>query len=191
MNSAAMTAVGAGARGALLAPVEVGGSGKWHALWTRSHFEQRVFDQLAAKGYHPFLPKIEVWSQRGREPHRVALPMFPGYLFLHDALDQRSYAEVRETRGLVALIGKRWDQLAEIPDREMAAIVQLERVDLPKRPHPFLHTGERVRITRGPLTGIEGCLLELRPDRQLLVVSIELLRRSVAVEVEYGSAVPA
>ena len=167
------------------------GEGKWHALWTRSHFEQRVFDQLAARGFHPFLPKIDLWSERGRTPHRVSVPMFPGYLFLHDTLDPRRYIEVCQTRGLVALMGQRWDRLAEIPDEEIAAIAKLERVDLPKRPHPFLHTGQRVRITHGPLAGIEGLLLELKADRQLLVVSIALLRRSVAVEVEYGSAAPA
>ena len=71
----------------------------WHVLWTRSHYEQLVYDQLMAKALHPFLPTIEVWSRRRGLRHRIHIPMFPGYLFLHDALDKHSDVEVRKARG--------------------------------------------------------------------------------------------
>jgi hypothetical protein len=51
----------------------------WYALYTRSHCEQLVRDQLAAKGFHVFLPKIDVWSQRAGKGHLISVPMFPGY----------------------------------------------------------------------------------------------------------------
>src|SRR2546428_5203603 len=63
----------------------------WHALWTRSHCEQLVHDQLAVKGFDLFLPRIDQWSRRGggRRPHRRSL--FPRYRFFHGAVDKASY----------------------------------------------------------------------------------------------------
>jgi transcription antitermination factor NusG len=159
------------------------GHAKWHAVWTRSNCEQLVFDQLAGKGFHAFLPKMAEWSRRAGKAHRILVPMFPGYLFLHDALEARGYVEVLKTRGIVAVLGQRWDKLAEVPEAEIDAIVQLERAGLPIRPHGYLREGERVRIESGPLRGVQGILLRSDPRKNVLVVSIELLRRSVAVEV--------
>src|SRR5207302_11220041 len=70
----------------------------WFVLWTRSHCEQLVYEQLATKGLHPFLPTIEVWSRRASLRRRIRIPMFPGYLFLHDALDKHIDVEVRKAR---------------------------------------------------------------------------------------------
>ena len=77
---------------------------------------------LTAKGFHLFLPKIDAWSQRVGERHLIAVPMFPGYLFLRHALEKTSYLEVREARGLVRILGDRGDHLSAIPDVEIAAI---------------------------------------------------------------------
>jgi transcription termination/antitermination protein NusG len=156
----------------------------WRALWTRSHCERLVCDQLAGQGFHPFLPRVPEWRTSSAGRHRVLAPMFPGYLFLRDALDKPAYLQVIRARGLVAVLGQGWDRLAEVPEDEMAAIERLERLDLPLRPHPFLAAGRRVRIERGPLAGLEGVLLRHQPRRHLLVVSVALLRRSVAVEVD-------
>src|ERR671931_194835 len=81
----------------------------WHALWTRSHCEQLVHDQLTAKGFNLFLPKIEQWSRRGGLRHRIRVPMFSGYVFLHAAMDKASYVEVVKARGLVQVLGEHWD----------------------------------------------------------------------------------
>ena len=56
---------------------------QWYALYTRSHCEQLVYEQLAARGFSVFLPKLDVWSRRGGVRHRIAMPMFPSYLFVH------------------------------------------------------------------------------------------------------------
>lgn len=156
----------------------------WHVLWTRSNCEQRVFDQLAAKGFEMFLPRIGMWSRRGGERHVARAPMFRSYLFLRHAMDKESYLEVASATGLVAILGERWDRLEVVPDREIAAIQQAVRSDLPVLPHPYLREGQRVRIARGPLADVEGILVQLKPSKGLLVVSIDMLRRSVAVEVD-------
>ena len=157
---------------------------QWYALYTRSHCEQLVYDQLAAKGFDLFLPKIEMWSQRAGKRHLISIPMFTGYLFLRYAMDKTSYIEVRKARGLVRILGERWDRLGTIPDVEIEAIQRVVTVQLPVLPHPYLREGQSVRITQGPLTGIEGILVYTKPEKGLLVLTVELLQRSVAVEVD-------
>ncbi len=156
----------------------------WHVLWTHSKCEQVVHDQLAAKGYHLFLPMMDVWvRQRGLRRH-ARTPMFPGYLFLQHAMDMSSYLEVSRTRGLVKLLGKQWDQLEAVPEAQIATLQKVHQTRLATRIHPYLREGERIRITGGLLAGAEGILLRQNPGKGLLVVSIDLLQRSVAVEVD-------
>jgi transcriptional antiterminator NusG len=157
---------------------------QWHALYTKSHCEQLVFDQLSAKGYHLFLPKVEMWLSRFGKRHLICTPMFPGYLFLHHAIDKVSYIDIQKARGLVRILGERWNCLSVVPDAEIGAIQKVLQVRLPIMPHPFLREGQRVRILRGPLTGMEGILVQYKPTKGLLVLSVELLQRSVAVEVD-------
>jgi transcription termination/antitermination protein NusG len=156
----------------------------WHAIWTQSHAEQLVFDQLAAKGFTPFLPKLEVWSRRGNLRRIRSVPMFPGYLFLQHTIDKASYVEILKARGVVRILGDRWDRLAIVPASEIEAIRRVAGAGPAAQPHPYLREGRRVRILRGPLSGVEGILLTNRPDKGLLVISIDLLQRSVAVEVD-------
>ena len=156
----------------------------WYVLWTHSHSEQLVSDQLAAKGFSPFLPKMDTWSRRGGVRRLIQVPMFPGYLFLRNVMSKRSYLEIRQTRGLVAVLGESLDRLEVVPDKEIDAIQRTLQTKLPVLPHPFLRVGQRVRITRGPLTDVEGILVRTKPAKGLLVLSVELLRRAVAVEVD-------
>jgi transcriptional antiterminator NusG len=155
----------------------------WYALYTRSHCEQLVCDQLTARGFDLFLPKINIWSHRMGKPRRLSVPMFPGYLFLHHNMDKLSYIEIRKARGLVRILGERWDRLSVIPDGEIESIQRLLNTSFPIVGHPYMREGQRVRITRGPLTGVEGILIQSKPSKGLLILSIDLLQRSVAVEV--------
>ena len=159
-------------------------SPQWYALYTRSHCEQLVHDQLAAKGFAVFLPKMEVWSRRGGIRHLISTPMFPSYLFLHHLMDKISFIQVHKVRGLVRILGERWDRLSVIPEREIEAIQRVLYAELPVIPHPYLREGQRARILHGPLAGVEGILVQSKPNKGLLVLSVELLRRSIAVEVD-------
>jgi transcriptional antiterminator NusG len=173
------------------APRVGGEEGKWHVLWTRSHCEEKVCDQLVAKGFHPFLPLIAVWSRRHRMQRRIPVPMFPGYLFLRHPIDKESYFDALGARGLVRFLGGGWGRLATVPDREIDAIKRLLDARIEALHHPFLREGQRVRITRGPLAGVEGLLVQFKTNKGLLVLSVDLLRRSVAVEVDCTLVVPA
>jgi transcription antitermination factor NusG len=156
----------------------------WYVLWTKSHCEPQVCDQLAPQGFELFLPMMDVWSRRNGMRYHSAVPMFPGYVFLHHAMDEVSYIAVRKARGLVSVLGRSWDRPAVVPDREIEAIRKVHDARVPVLPHPYLREGQRVRLTAGLLAGAEGVLLRTKPNKGLLVVSIGLLQRSVAVEVD-------
>jgi transcriptional antiterminator NusG len=171
-------------------PAESVRDAQWFALWTHSHCEQLVHDRLVAKRFQAFLPMIRVWSRRGGTSHLIRLPMFPSYLFLRHAMDKDSCIQILRTEGLVRILGERWDRLAVVADAEIDTIQRLLAAELPVLPHPFLHEGQRVRITGGPLIDVEGILARVKTNKGHLVVSVNLLQRSVAVEVDCTQVEP-
>jgi transcription termination/antitermination protein NusG len=167
-----------------------GFNARWFALWTHSHCEQAVHDQLVAKGFESFLPTIRTWSRRAGTRRLIPLPMFPSYLFVHRAMDKPSYIEILKSKGLVRILGERWDQLTAVADTEIEALRRIQNTELAVTPHPYLREGQRVRISHGPLAGVEGVLVRSKPNRGLLVISVDLLRQSVAVEVDCTLVTP-
>ncbi len=162
----------------------------WYALWTHSHCEQLVHDQLAVKGFRVFLPTTRTWSRRAGKQRLIPVPMFQSYLFINQAIDKRNYIEILKTRGLVRILGARWDELLPVADAEVDALRRIQDADVPVLPHAYLREGQSVRINEGPLAGLEGILVRSRPNRGVLVLSVELLRQSVAVEVDCTAVVP-
>jgi transcription antitermination factor NusG len=134
---------------------------------------------------------MDVWSRRNGIRRHVTVPMFPGYLLLRHQMDMDSYIEVRKARGLVKVLGDGWDRLAVVPDREIEAIQKVHNAHAPVLPHPYLKEGQRVRLTGGILAGAEGILLRTKANKGLLVLSIELLQRSVAVQIDATFVEPA
>jgi transcription antitermination factor NusG len=163
----------------------------WHVLWTRSNCERLVHDQLARKGYEVFLPQVQQWTPRKHGPQACRAPMFKSYLFLRHAVDKDAYIDICKSDGLVAILGARWDRLARVPDREIDAIKLAVSSELPTMPYPYLEEGARVRITQGTLANAEGILVKTERAKGLFILSVNLLRRSVAVEVHCANVVPA
>ena len=163
---------------------------QWFVLWTHSHCEQLVHDQLAGNGFDVFLPTIKTWSRQKGVRRAISVPMFPGYAFVNHAMDKWSYTALLKTRGLVRILGERWDRLEAVPAAEIEAIRRVAAVDAPVMPHPYLRQGQRVRIVDGPLIGVEGILVQVKPSKGLLVLSVDLLRQSVALEVDCTVVVP-
>jgi transcription termination/antitermination protein NusG len=163
---------------------------QWFALWTHSHAEQIAQEHLIGRGFHTFLPMMWTWSRRAGIQHLIRVPMFPGYLFLRHALDRNSHVEIRKTRGVVRILGERWDCPAVVPEAEIEAIERVLGAGLPVFPHSYLREGQRVRITEGPLADVEGVLIRVKPNKGHLVLSVDLLQRSVAVEVDCMRVAP-
>lgn len=164
--------------------------GEWYAVWTRSHCERLVLEQLSAKGFSAFLPEIGVWSKRQGQMHVVPAPMFPGYLFVRERMGKQAYIEMLKVRGLVRILEDGWNRLTPIPDREVEAVERLLQAKVPVFRHGALHEGDHVRVTEGPLTGVEGVFVEDKPGTGRLVVSVGLLGRGVAVEIDGTSVKP-
>ncbi len=152
----------------------------WYALYTRHQHEKVVANTLSTKGFQVFLPLCEVVHQwKDREKH-VSLPLFPCYVFLHTALDQG--IEVLRTPGVYQFVGFGGAPSA-IPVEEIAALQRTIGASVAVEPYPFLQSGDRVRVKHGALAGVEGILVRHK-NQCRLVLSVEILQRSVAVEME-------
>jgi transcription antitermination factor NusG len=156
-------------------------SNQWFALRVQSSREHAVATSLHQKGYEVFLPlyrQRRMWSDRLKE---VDCPLFAGYLFCQIDLNSRSNPVVTTpgVRHIVGLAGKP----APIEEHEIAAVRKIVESQCKSEPWSTPQPGESVRILHGPLTGIEGKLIEIKSQHQL-VVSVSLLQRSVAVQVE-------
>lgn len=160
---------------------------RWFAVWTRSQCEPKVEDGLRRKGLEVFLPRVRVPSRR--RDRRVVLeqPLFPGYLFLRFLPSRDGYVRVASTDGVVRILGEGWDALDPLPDEEVDAVRRIVAADETARPVPWVRVGDRVRIVQGVLAGIEGFVQEWRAGRATFVVSVDLLQRSVGVELDAGA----
>ena len=157
----------------------------WHVLSTRSQWEQQVHDQLAAQGFDVYLPRTRHWTAPNGEQRLCGAPLFPGFVFLKHALDRDAYETIGRTRGLIAVLGGGWESAAVLPDTEMLAIRRLVDSGLASRPHAFLRVGQRVRVSRGALAGLEGILARSRPEKEgVFVLSFPVLQRSVTLEMD-------
>jgi transcriptional antiterminator NusG len=156
----------------------------WYAIWTRSHFEGLVSDGLTAKGFESFLPRAPMRERRGGLVRSIEQPLFPGYLFVRHQLDKAAHVEILKTRGVVRVLGHPPEYATPVDDDQILAVRRLVESGLPVFPFSRLATGDRVRISGGPLAGVHGVFLRERADKGLLVVSVHLLQRSVAIEVD-------
>lgn len=152
----------------------------WYAVRVKNRRENVVAEHLRARGFETFLPLYRVrhrWSDRVKD---IDLPLFPGYVFCQ--FDPLNRLPVVSVPGIVHVVGNGRTLIA-IDSTEIAAIQTVVNSELPRQPWPFLEIGQHVRIERGPLLGLEGVLLDFR-GHQRLVLSVTLLQRSVAVQIE-------
>jgi transcription antitermination factor NusG len=169
---------------ALALPVSAPAAGepRWYAIQTRARHEKMVTLRLQDKGVTTFLPQvtqIHRWSDRRK---LVQLPLFPCYAFVHVAPSVRTRLAVLETSGLIGFVGIHGVGIP-IPDKEIEDIKTLLAHDGDCAPYSFLKLGRRVRIRGGCFDGVEGILVAKKSDRSL-VVSIDLIQRSVAIRID-------
>jgi transcription antitermination factor NusG len=158
----------------------------WWALYTRHQHEKAVAEVLSAKGFEVFLPlysSMRRWKDRKKV---LSLPLFPCYVFVRGGINRR--LQVVTTPG-VHMILYHGEHVAVIPEVEIQAIRRIIEGDFPVEPHPFLKCGERVRVIRGSLEGVEGVLVR-KKNQFRLVLSVEMLAQSVAVEIDASEVEP-
>jgi len=158
----------------------------WWALYTRHQHERVVADMLLAKGFEVFLPVYESTRRWKDRTKTLSLPLFPCYLFLRGGSQRK--LQIVTTPG-VHMILYRGDRVATIPEPEIEAIQRAVDGSCRVEPHPFLKCGMRVRVVRGALEGVEGILVR-KKNLCRLILSVDMLAQSVAVEVHASDVEP-
>jgi transcription antitermination factor NusG len=152
----------------------------WYAAYTRANHEKRVAELLACKSVEHFLPLYESSRQWKDRRVKLQMPLFPGYVFVRMALRDR--LQVLQIPGVASLVGCRGLPVA-LPQEEIASLRAGLTAGIPAEPHAYLSVGRRVRIKAGPLAGMVGVLVRKR-NRDRFVISLDLILRSVSVEVD-------
>ncbi len=152
---------------------------RWYAVYTRGRHEKFVAEQCSQRSIRSFLPLYRVsrqWRQRRVE---VLLPLFPSYVFIRIALQDR--LRILGLPGIVSLVSFNGVP-AVVPESQIDALSRAMALGRAK-PHVYLRCGKRVRVTAGPLAGLEGIIVEVKSEVQV-IVSFEWMARSVAVYLE-------
>jgi transcription antitermination factor NusG len=155
----------------------------WCAIYTRHQHEKVIAQILSAKGIEVFLPLYNATRRWKDRSVQLSLPLFPCYLFLRGIAGFR--LEVVTTPGIVSMLAINGEP-ALIPDAEIESVRRATEWGNRVEPHPFLRCGDRVRVKSGPLQGLEGILVR-KKNFYRLVLSVEMLERSAAVEVDVSA----
>jgi transcription antitermination factor NusG len=160
----------------------------WFAVQTRPRHEKKVSAELQEKGVSAFLPLVSStrqWSDRRRV---VETPLFPQYVFVRIAQTLQTRVSVLRTNGVTNFVGTRGLGVP-IPDEQIERVQTVVTRGIPATPHAFLNVGKRIRIRGGALDGLQGILTAVNGD-QTLVVSVELIQRSIAIRIAGFSIEP-
>ena len=152
----------------------------WFAVYTRYRHEKAVAQVITGKGVEVFLPlykAVHRWKDRMKD---LSLPLFPNYVFVLASLDRR--VAILSTPGVYDFV-RLGGVPAPIPAAEIDAVRCAVERGLNVEPHPLLKSGDQVRVKSGPLEGLEGILVRKKSFYRL-VLSVELLMKSISVEVE-------
>ncbi len=152
----------------------------WYALYTVTRHEKVVARQLEERRVETFLPLYRCWRRWKDRRKAVESPLFPSYVFVRIAPQER--IRVLQVPGAVHFVGFQ-GKLAPLPEHEIDSLRRGLEDQAHAEPHPYLRIGRLVRVKRGPLCGVEG-ILSRKNERSRIVISIDAIMRSVAVEID-------
>lgn len=159
---------------------------RWYALHVRTRWENSTASTLSGKGYQTFLPTFRAERRCNGRFREVAAALFPGYVFCQ--FDVLNRLPVLVTPGVKSVVG-RGRIPVPVEDSEIEAIQKMVSSGLRTEPWPYLEVGQRIRIQEGALIGLEGILTSFKGGHRM-VISVSLLRRSVAMEIDCCSVRP-
>lgn len=155
----------------------------WYAVRTRSNYEHKVNCLLAKKALDTFYPAVFKWSRRKDRKKKIARPLFPGYLFVRCVSSPYNWLEIKKTDGVVNILGNQKIPQS-IPQDQIDSVRKMVEAGIDPLPHPYLNVGDRVVVVEGPLRGAIGIFEKFNDKKGTLVVSVDLLGRSLAAEVD-------
>ncbi|HEX3740545.1 MAG TPA: UpxY family transcription antiterminator [Terriglobales bacterium] len=153
---------------------------QWFALYTNPRHEKVVARQLNERQVENFLPLYRTWHRWKDRRKQVEMALFPGYVFVR--IEEQNKLHVLKVPGVVSLVSFN-GKLAALPEPEIEALRNALDNQICAEPCPYLRVGKRVRVVRGPMTGAEG-ILSRKKDKYRVVISVEVLMRSVALEID-------
>lgn len=156
---------------------------EWYALYVQVNHEKEVVKRLEQKEVCCFLPLMESWSKRLDRRKKVHLPLFPGYVFVNVHLDSYVNLNIVKTAGALNLLRNSEGPLS-IPSYQIENLQTIINSTQPLKTHTYLKEGEWIRVVRGPLAGCIGILSRLDLKRGRLVVSVDIIKKSVSVELD-------
>lgn len=158
----------------------------WYAVHTKSRHEYKARTSLLQKSLTAYLPEMEVWSKRKDRRKKITVPLFPGYLFVEvDTLDNHVKLAILKTVGVVKILGKKENaEPIAVPDDKIEAIRRLLEKKAEVFTFQYPKEGQAAKIINGPFAGIEGTVVKCDVEKEIFVVSIDLLQRSVAIKLE-------
>ncbi|MBZ5688619.1 MAG: UpxY family transcription antiterminator [Acidobacteriia bacterium] len=157
----------------------------WYAAYTSSRHEKTVAEHLRQREVECFLPLYETVRRWNNGRHRVQLPLFPSYVFVRMGL--RDKLRVLQVPGLSQLVTFQGSP-AVLPDSEIESLRNALTAGIPAQPYRYLTVGSHVEICNGPLQGMKGILLRHQGQFRV-VLSVEMIMRSIVVEVEASDVV--
>jgi transcription elongation factor/antiterminator RfaH len=159
---------------------------RWYAVYTIANHEKRVAEHLVRRSIEHFLPMYQSVRQWKDRRVQLQLPLFPGYLFVY--LAERDRLRVSQTPGVARFVGFGGIPAA-LPDEEIDVLRTRLRNGMRAEPYAYMTAGQKVKVKSGSLTGLEGILVRRKNDTRL-VISLDLIMRSVAVEIEGAEVEP-
>jgi len=156
---------------------------QWYAAYTKHQHEKSAASQLEKKGFEILLPLFRAKHRWKDRMQPVALPVFPCYLFIRANLTRK--LAILQTPGIFWLLGNSGNA-AIVPDADIEAIRKITTSAAPYEPHPYLKSGDRVRVISGAIAGVEGILTRVK-NRYRVVLSVDLLQQALAVEIDISA----
>lgn len=161
------------------------GAPNWFAIYCKHKHERVVHDTLTMKGINSYLAEYETRAQWGTRLRKTRKNLLPGYVLLQmPAQDSAMYLSVLQTHGVVKFVGKPWPQLSAIPVEQIDSVKLLLGSQKYFEETAYFRAGEAVEVIAGPLAGLTGSVIDSTSRRSRVSISIDLLQRSVAVELD-------
>lgn len=160
----------------------------WYALYTRSRFEKKLLGELTDRSVEVFLPMREVLSRWKDRKKKIWIPLFPGYIFIHQIDTPENRYKVLNVPGAVRFVGFNGETVP-IPDEQIEGVRMFLESSLSVDPYPYIRIGRRVEVIAGPLKGVQGKLVQKR-GRFRFVLQVDLIRQAVSVEIDASDVRP-
>ena len=158
---------------------------EWFAIYCKYKHERVVHDSLIAKGVDSFLAEYEARVQWGTRLRKIKKNLLPSYVLVQlPVRTSEIYLRVLQTHGVVKFVGRSWPLLSAIPVEQIESLKLLLGSEKPFEEIAYFEAGETVEVIAGPLAGMTGRVIDPLSRKRRVMISIDLLRRSVAVEVD-------